>query len=304
MVRNGGFIMDRETLRNMDQNKYRDMLEVAAFDEIETMLNISKGHCREMHEGLTDEDMLNRMIKEEKENVSSFWDKESVEDGISNVIAYRTKEITEWLFKERYEFKQPKDYQMLCIEADIGGESVGHGFVKNGNNFSEKETSAVRIILQRDMDGESPFGFYIKTAYTDIEHKNAIETGLSLSKEELLKNPDISFNSSMHQLYFAINDKYKNVNIYQRTNSDTREPYIKLIFPETEKGRIEAFITEKDYSLKLIHLDKSRKIDFSECFFQFPEESKIISDIKNMQNILKERNRELGISFSQCTYAR
>ena len=42
--------MDKETLRNMDQKTYQKMLEDAAFDEINTMLNISKGHSQELHE--------------------------------------------------------------------------------------------------------------------------------------------------------------------------------------------------------------------------------------------------------------
>lgn len=145
--------MDKETLQNMDQNTYMKMLEDAAFDEINTMLNISKGHSQELHENITNEDLIRRIITEEKENISSFWDNESLKDGISNVVAYRTQAITKWLFKERYEFDNPKDYQKLCISADIGGDSVGHGFSNNNGVVKEKETSAVTVVLQRDMDG-------------------------------------------------------------------------------------------------------------------------------------------------------
>ena len=103
--------MDKETLRNMDQKTYQKMLEDAAFDEINTMLNISKGHSQELHENITNEDLIKRIITEEKENISSFWDNESLKDGVSNVIAYRSQAITKWLFKERYEFDNPKDYK-------------------------------------------------------------------------------------------------------------------------------------------------------------------------------------------------
>ena len=34
--------MDKETLRNMDQKTYQKMLEDAAFDEINTMLNMKR----------------------------------------------------------------------------------------------------------------------------------------------------------------------------------------------------------------------------------------------------------------------
>ena len=130
--------MDKETLQNMDQNTYMKMLEDAAFDEINTMLNISKGHSQELHENITNEDLIRRIITEEKENISSFWDNESLKDGISNVVAYRAQAITKWLFKERYEFDNPKDYQKLCISADIGGDSVGHGFSSNNGVVKEK----------------------------------------------------------------------------------------------------------------------------------------------------------------------
>lgn len=259
--------MDKETLRNMDQKTYQKMLEDAAFDEINTMLNISKGHSQELHENITNEDLIKRIITEEKENISSFWDNESLKDGVSNVIAYRSQAITKWLFEERYEFDNPKDYQKLCISADIGGDSVGHGFNNSDGVVKEKETSAVTVVLQRDMDGESPFGFYIKTAYADIQHENAILTGLQYTKEDIINNPNITFDSAIQKLYFAISDKYKDVKIYQRTNPDTKEPYIKLIFPERGNGRIEAFVTNDDTSIKHIASDEMRKINFSECFF-------------------------------------
>ena len=284
--------MDKETLRNMDQNTYQKMLEDAAFDEINTMLNISKGHSQELHENITNEDLIKRIITEEKENISSFWDNESLKDGVSNVIAYRSQAITKWLFKERYEFDNPKDYQKLCISADIGGDSVGHGFNNSDGVVKEKETSAVTVVLQRDMDGESPFGFYIKTAYADIQHENAILTGLQYTKEDIINNPNITFDSAIQKLYFAISDKYKDVKIYQRTNPDTKEPYIKLIFPERENGRIEAFVTNDDTSIKHIASDEMRKINFSECFFHYEEESKVISDVQNIQNIIREKAKE------------
>lgn len=284
--------MDKETLRNMDQKTYQKMLEDAAFDEINTMLNISKGHSQELYENITNEDLIKRIITEEKENISSFWDNESLKDGVSNVIAYRSQAITKWLFKERYEFDNPKDYQKLCISADIGGDSVGHGFNNSEGVIKEKETSAVTVVLQRDMDGESPFGFYIKTAYADIQHENAILTGLQYTKEDIINNPNISFDSDIQKLCFAISDKYKDVKICQRTNSDTKEPYIKLIFPERENGRIEAFVTNDGTSIKHIASDEMRKINFSECFFHYEEESKVISDIQNIQNIIREKTKE------------
>ena len=212
--------MDKETLRNMDQKTYQKMLEDAAFDEINTMLNISKGHSQELHENITNEDLIKRIITE------------------------------------------------------------------------EKETSAVTVVLQRDMDGESPFGFYIKTAYADIQHENAILTGLQYTKEDIINNPNITFDSAIQKLYFAISDKYKDVKIYQRTNPDTKEPYIKLIFPERENGRIEAFVTNDDTSIKHIASDEMRKINFSECFFHYEEESKVISDVQNIQNIIREKAKE------------
>lgn len=293
--------MDKETLQNMDQNTYMKMLEDAAFDEINTMLNISKGHSQELHENITNEDLIRRITTEEKENISSFWDNESLKDGISNVVAYRAQAITKWLFKERYEFDNPKDYQKLCISADIGGDSVGHGFSNNNGVVKEKETSAVTVVLQRDMDGESPFGFYIKTAYADIQHENAIFTGLQYTKEDIINNSNITFDSDIQKLYFAISDKYKDVKIYQRTDPDTKEPYIKLIFPEREDGRIEAFITNNDTSIKHISSNETRRINFSECFFHHEEESKVISDIQNIQNIIHEKAKE-NIKETDITY--
>ena len=155
--------------------------------------------------------------------------------------------------------------------------------------------------LQRDMDGESAFGFYIKTAYADIQHENAIFTGLQYTKEDIINKPNITFDSDIQKLYFAISDKYKDVKIYQRTDPGTKEPYIKLIFPEREDGRIEAFITNNDTSIKHISSNETRKINFSECFFHHEEESKVISDIQNIQNIIREKAKE-NIKETDITY--
>ena len=35
-----------------------------------------------------------------------------------------------------------------------------------------------------------------------------------------------------------------------------------------------------------------RKINFSECFFHYEEESKVISDVQNIQNIIREKAKE------------
>ena len=115
---------------------------------------------------------------------------------------------------------------------------------------------------------------------------------LQYTKEDIINNPNITFDSAIQKLYFAISDKYKDVKIYQRTNPDTKEPYIKLIFPERENGRIEAFVTNDDTSIKHIASDEMRKINFSECFFHYEEESKVISDVQNIQNIIREKAKE------------
>lgn len=287
--------MDRETLRNMDQNKYQGMLEDAAFDQVDDMLNISKGHSRDLHENLSNEKLIQRIISEDKDNTSCFWDEETLKEGISNVVAYRSDEITNWLFKNRFEFQSPKDYQTICIAADIGGDSIGHGFVKEKDNIIEKETSAVKVILQRDMDGESPFGFYIKTAYADIEYPSSIRTGLEYSKENIVNNPNIIFDSDISKLYYTINGKYDNITMFQRTDTKTRKPYLKIIFPEKDNERIEAFITDKETNIRVINESEVKKISYADCFFHHTEESKILSDIKNIQNILKDKTLDISL---------
>lgn len=64
--------MDRDTIRRMDPELYQEKLEEAVMDDVSCILNVNKGHSSTLHTDISIDDMITRMVKEEKQAVSSF----------------------------------------------------------------------------------------------------------------------------------------------------------------------------------------------------------------------------------------
>lgn len=162
-------------------------------DEVDNMdsldLIVVAGHSQQLHCNQTSGDILNRVMHECK-SCSSFAEdtepaKQALENGyksyahdvICAAIYNQAEEIADWLDEPAR-----KREKTLSISVDMG-EPVGTGITMD---LKEKETSAVRVVLGKSSVDEinaGSFLFFVKTAYPDLDHESARETGRTFGKE-------------------------------------------------------------------------------------------------------------------------
>lgn len=270
--------MDRETLKNISLEEYRDCIEKVSDEEVDIFLNTNKGHSREFHSFQSDAQMLERLVSENKEAVSSFYDEEQLRRSISDAIYFKADEIAAWFTKSRMEFKKPDEYYTLALSVDIG-EDIGNGFDKN---YQEKSTSAITLVLQRDYSGDSPLGFYAKTAYANIMSQFSHYTGKKYKKEQVLQNSDLSI-SPVRKLREEAKDIIKEAKLFIQSKDNNE--ILKIVFPEKDGETITAYLSEKEMSIRVDEEDNRRKIGFDTCMIEYPE---IANKIGRLQALSKE----------------
>lgn len=293
--------MDRETLRTIGPDQYKALLEERIYDEVDTIVNISKGHSKELHADMTHNEMLQRVVRERKDNISSFYDEELLKEAISDAIYYKLDEVSTWMTSERYEFDKPQDFQTFVISLDMGGEPLGSGFeakLKNGRHeYVEKESSAVKLVLQRSLDDESPFGFFLKTAYVDIGHKNAKETGTKYTSKEVALNENVKFKDNWEKLYYVTKESNPGLDVNLKNRSG--EQNLALYFRENEE-KISAFIDDKGIRLKSFDDEGTHNITYAQCMFKNNRAAEIIRNINNVHLALTEKTHEIRKTIEQA----
>lgn len=203
---------------NFDLDKYEELLIDTAYEQPETLMNIRKGHALDMHTDFSDMDLLSRAIKEEKSYVSCFTELNdyTVVQRIADAIINKAPEISEWACAKRNEFSNPLEYNRMVLNVDLNyDEPVGKGF---DNSFREINTDFINVVLQRDKSGENSFGFYVLTAYPDLE--KGYKTGQEYTYEQIIKGKsDLTLNEKLkgylkrngHSECQIVTDKYTGV---------------------------------------------------------------------------------------------
>lgn len=273
--------MDRETLNNISPEEYQKQIEEVSYDDVDVFLNVNKGHSKEFHSFQSDAQLLERLVSEDKEAVSSFYDEEQLRQSISDTICYKAKEISAWFTKGRMEFAKPSEYQTLALSVDIG-EDIGNGFTRN---YQEKATSVITLVLQRDLSGESPFGFFVNTAYADITNDLAYYTGKEYSKAQVLQNDDLNISPIQKMREEARTILKKDAKIFlQKCNGQEQ---LKICFPENNEQQVTVFLTENNLSVRINSESERRKVGFDTCMIEQPD---IANKIGCLQMLSKEHS--------------
>lgn len=283
--------MDRETLKNISLEEYRDCIEKVSDEEVDIFLNTNKGHSREFHSFQSDAQMLERLVSENKEAVSSFYDEEQLRLSISDAICFKAEDIATWFTKGYKEFNSPDEYRAFAFSVDIG-EDIGNGF---DEKYQEKATSVIRLVLQRDVSGESPFGFFVKTAYADIMNDLAYYTGKKYSKNQVLQNSDLKI-SPVQKMREEAKEIAGDANIFlQKCNGQEQ---LKIRFSE----EVTVYLSENNISIRINEEDNRRKIGFDTCMIEYPD---IANKIGCLQALAKEHtaNQYLHSIPTISTYA-
>ena len=176
--------------KQMDAVEYKSFL-YKFLDDYRVSLTeatTSDDHARAFHSNLTDERLLDR-CRTEHRNSSQFIcyknNSEIVDMNyyVAETLYSRGPQIAEWMTDRRSGY-------LMEINADFG-ETIGYGFEKDTG--LKKDTDWVRMFLRKSYDEGCQLGFYIETAYPDIEHETARYVG-QLSRDPY-ENGKLSGNS-------------------------------------------------------------------------------------------------------------
>ena len=169
-----------------------------------------EGHADELHCNTGPDVLLNRTLSEFK-NCSAFSDKEDALFLIRETLYYEAKNIVRWLLSDERESFLKID---CCMDED---EMIGKGI---DTNLNEKTTPYITVILQRDYSSyrnDGRFFCFVKTAFPNIEHLNARDTGKNYSKlaEHMIQNlkdplDRIFWGARLSGMESYINIDYKN----------------------------------------------------------------------------------------------
>lgn len=269
--------MDRDTIRRMDPELYQEKLEEAVMDDVSCILNVNKGHSSVLHAGQSIDDMAMRVVKEGKQAVSSFYNAESLIENLQDAVYFEAENITNWITSDRIDFKKPIDYQQIVFHMNMANEAIGQGVSNDGRLM---ETSEMTIVLQRDLSNESPFGFFVKTAYADIENEKAVQIGTVDFAKTIQESQD--FDSSIQKAYFALRNKYPEENI--QLKSQNGHEFIQIM-KNSDDGKLIAFIDESGTSIKQYGDKECKKLTLGDCFLHNRE-------IVNMSTVAENTIRE------------
>lgn len=136
------------------------------------------------------------------------------------------------------------------------------------------------IVLQRDLSNESPFGFFVKTAYADIENEKAVQIGTVDFAKTIQESQD--FDSSIQKAYFALRNKYPEENI--QLKSQNGHEFIQIM-KSSDDGKLIAFIDESGTSIKQYGDKEYKKLTLGDCFLHNRE-------IVNMSTVAENTIRE------------
>ncbi len=231
----------------MNPSDLATKLRNALWDDYTFTTRPDKGHTAEVHVAQSDAELISPLAHNDKHFSSCFKDQYTADDIIQNALIYKASDIVKWIQKDRYSFENGKSYQEYAFSLDMGeGESIGRGF---NDKLEELESPVVRVVLQRDFDLDTQFGFYVKTAYVDIICQEAELTGKSYTKQEILDMGDVKFRSAVEEAAFTFRDTFPElkINYIPETGQYPEQLQVKCV--EQDKMTV-AYITRESLKIK------------------------------------------------------
>lgn len=275
--------MDKYIIKNLSPNKYSEILTDMLYSNSDFIVNISEGHGKTIHVGNSDIDLIKRSSFENNISwASSFYDEQTFNDFVINALAYKANEIANWFLADRLDFKDTNDYFAKSIVVNFEDEEVGYGFKKG--NLSRYTTSSVTVVLQRDMTGASPLGFYLKTAYPTMD--KAVKSDISYTEEYFERINDKEMSVPMKLYFYA-----QTVGISGHINNIDGQDTFKVKLPADNNGTLYAFFTENKTDYKLVNNDGKRRINLGDLYF-LSDKAKSLLKIDNKRKELVNSKSE------------
>lgn len=159
--------MIKNNAENMKTNIWIDKLEEKLSSDISGIQ--MAGHAKELHYGQTDKDIASRIEKEGKANISSFYEEADMDKYVAETMLSFKEQIASWMQDNR-------NLDDLVLRLPNAAEApIGFGF---NSDYEEIITKDVKVVLSKhEPEQDSEFGFFVKTAYADIESRDALKSG-------------------------------------------------------------------------------------------------------------------------------
>ena len=271
----------------MNPEQVKDKLVDALWDDYTFTTRPDKGHSAEIHVSKSDAELLSPIAHNEKHYSSCFNDQDVADDMIQNALIYKAQDIVKWIQQDRYSFLNGKDYQEFAFSLNMGeGESIGRGF---NDKLEELESPVVRVVLQRDFDLDTQFGFYVKTAYVDITCQEAELTGKSYTKQDIIDMENIKFRSAIEESAFTFRNMFQNLNINYIPETNQYPEQLQVKYTEQEK-MITAYISRNSLKIKEKSFSQqTKKVGLQDIDFDIANKISLIQSTIKM----KEQYRNL-----------
>ena len=215
-----------ENFYNMDYDVAVEKLIAALWKKSNLDDFLYGGHVEELHSGMSDEQLIQRMWSEQKEYVSSFYSAEVARDNIQDAMLSNIEDITDWL-----QMQNGKGGPVYTVKMDAM-DPIGYGFE---TGFKKLESNGINIVLERNKD--SAYGFYVKTAFVDLEDKDLVtvaEDAGRYTKRDILRSNAIHPQNDLEYTAFAkaglVHDK--GIKICYREDQRTDERYISIEYQD------------------------------------------------------------------------
>ena len=290
--------MDKYTLKHMSEEQYKDLFKNIIKDNVYFLTNISKGHSKEIHVEQNDMDLLSRMLKDNVNTCSCFTNLETMKTKLCGVLGCEAniERIYNWVQSDKIDFNDPEKYKTLAFST-LTKSTVGYGFINTDEPFKKMETSAVRVVLERDFSDDSVLGFHLKTAYPDIEInkrnlQNAVkETDISYTFDDIQKKLETIFTPlerlSQKARMYGLNA------CLQSDNNGYQQLKVKVSI--AKNAMVIGYYDENKVNFKYMDLDTKKRIDSSQLFMMNnPKCKKMIDLIRDLHRFQgKEKNETL-----------
>lgn len=260
--------MDYSTLRRMSEDAFEKVFLGNLYDSPDFIVNIAKGHAKEIHIGKHDMELIARNVKENVSSATSFIDNESFIGSLQDILDFNTSKIYNWIQSNPKDFDNRRDYNEIAFSQDLGCGSIGYGF--NKGDMTRYNISGIRVVLSRDTTGASPLGFYLSTAYPDITMSE--KSDISYSYADIIKKSE-NVLTPMERLY--IDARGKGLNACLQYVEDKQQ--VRIMEVLENKDVIYAYFTENDYSIKLADENGKRKIDTATLLYLTDKGKDIVS---------------------------
>lgn len=234
-------------IRTIDADEYADALIDAIYDDPQRALALNFGHANIHYmSDKCEQEMLTRMIREDKTQVSVFLNQEEAIDLILNAAVFRADDIAGWMTEDRRFYDNPKDYHELVITAPMHENT---GLLLN-DKLKEYEADSVRLVLRRDYT-DAPFGFRVETAYPVLENEKTATPIKELNRKEIALTNEFIFESTMQKAAF-LTSGHQGIHVSDLSKQDPPE-----IMYQSRQGEVRYLAYVKENDMKIQRIDKA-----------------------------------------------